>query len=92
MEKFLNALFSMRAMAVAMVVFFVAIARATFLESSDGLQAAKFWIYNAHWFEILLAYLCINLIANIVRYKMWRREKIAVLTFHLSFIVIIIGA
>ncbi|MES2557573.1 MAG: cytochrome c biogenesis protein CcsA [Bacteroidota bacterium] len=92
MEKFLNALFSMRAMAVAMVVFFVAIARATFIESSDGVQAAKFWVYNANWFTILLGFLCINLIANIVRYKMWRREKIAVLTFHLSFIVIIIGA
>ncbi|ASS48286.1 MAG: hypothetical protein A3D31_19230 [Candidatus Fluviicola riflensis] len=92
MEKFLNALFSMRAMAMAMVVFFVAIAYATFIESSDGVQAAKFWVYNANWFTILLGYLCINLIANIVRYKMWRREKIAVLTFHLSFIIIIIGA
>jgi cytochrome c-type biogenesis protein CcsB len=92
MEKFLNALFSMRAMAMAMVVFFVAIGCATFIESYYNVQASKFWVFNAHWFEILLAYLCINLIANIVRYKMWRREKIAVLTFHLSFIVIIIGA
>lgn len=92
MEKFLNALFSMRAMAMAMVVFFVAIGCATFIESYYNVQASKFWVFNAHWFEILLAYLCINLIANIVRYKMWRREKIAVLMFHLSFIVIIIGA
>jgi cytochrome c-type biogenesis protein CcsB len=92
MEKFLNALFSMRAMTMAMIVFFVAIGCATFIESYYNVQASKFWVFNAHWFEILLAYLCINLIANIVRYKMWRREKIAVLTFHLSFIVIIIGA
>jgi cytochrome c-type biogenesis protein CcsB len=92
MEKFLNALFSMRAMAIAMIVFFVAIARATFIESEHGIQAAKFWIYNATWFEILLGFLCLNLIANIVRYKMWMREKVATLAFHLSFIVIIIGA
>ncbi len=92
MEKFLNALFSMRAMAMAMVLFFAAIGCATFIESYHGVQASKFWVYNATWFEILLGYLCVNLIANIVRYKMWRREKIAILTFHLSFIIIIIGA
>lgn len=82
----------MRAMAVAMVIFLVAIARATFIESSHGIQAAKLWVYNALWFEILLVFLAVNLIANIVRYKMWQRQKIAMLSFHLSFIIILIGA
>lgn len=92
MEKLANALFSMRAMAVGLLIFLIAIARATFIESSENVQAAKLWIYNAKWFEILLVYLCINLIANIFRYQMWKREKIAMFMFHLSFIVIIIGA
>lgn len=92
MEKFLNALFSMRAMALAMTVFFIAIGWATFIESDHGIQAAKIVIYNALWFEILLAYLSVNLMANIFRYKMWAREKIAMLSFHVSFLVIIIGA
>jgi len=82
----------MRAMAVGMAVFFIAIARATFIESSHGIQAAKFWVYNARWFELLMVYLAFNLIANIVRHKMWKREKIALLSFHISFIVILIGA
>jgi len=92
MEKLASALFSMRGMAVGLLVFFVAIARATFIESSETTQAAKLWVYNAIWFEFLLVFLAINLVANIVRYKMWRREKIAMFMFHISFIVIIIGA
>jgi len=92
MEKLANALFSMRGMAVGMLIFFVAIARATFIESNETTQAAKLWVYNALWFELLLVFLAINLVANIMRYKMWMREKIAMLMFHISFIVIIIGA
>lgn len=82
----------MRMMALAMIIFLVAIATATFLESSYDIQTAKILIYNAKWFEILLVYLGLNLIANIFRYKMFQREKIAMLSFHLSFIVILIGA
>lgn len=82
----------MRAMAMGLFIFLSAIAIATFIESYESTQAAKLWVYNAKWFEILLAFLSVNLVANIFRYQMWRREKIAVLLFHISFIVIIIGA
>ncbi len=82
----------MRMMALAMIVFLVAIGWATILESKYDIQTAKILIYNAKWFEILLAFLTINLIANIFRYKMFSREKMALLAFHLSFIFIIIGA
>ncbi len=92
MEKISKALFSMRMMAVAMIVFLLAIAAATFIESAYDVQAAKLIIYNALWFEILLLFLSVNLIANIFRYQMYKREKIAMFSFHLSFIIIIIGA
>ncbi len=92
MEKILKGLFSMRMMALGMLVFLVAIGAATLIESTYGIQAAKIIIYNALWFEILLVFLAFNLISNIIRYKMFQREKIAILTFHLSFIVILIGA
>jgi cytochrome c-type biogenesis protein CcsB len=92
MEKISKALFSMRMMALAMIIFLLAIAAATFIESAYDVQAAKLIIYNALWFEILLLFLSVNLIANIFRYQMFKREKIAMLTFHLSFLVIIIGA
>lgn len=82
----------MRMMTVALFVFLSAIAMATFYESAYDIQTAKIKIYNALWFEVLLVYLSMNLIANIFKYNMLQREKIAMLTFHLSFIVIIIGA
>lgn len=92
MEKIIKALFSMRMMALAMLVFLVAIGMATMIESTYDIQAAKILIYNALWFEILLIYLVFNLIFNIYTHRMFQRSKIAMLSFHLSFIIIIIGA
>jgi cytochrome c-type biogenesis protein CcsB len=92
MEKLAQAFFSMRMMALGMFMFLVAIGGATLLESSYDIQTAKIVVYNALWFELLLVYLTLNLVANIFRYNMFQREKIAMLSFHLSFIVIIAGA
>lgn len=92
MNKLLSALFSMRWASVGLIVFLVAIGAATFIESTHGIQAAKILIYNAVWFEGLLLYLALALVSNIFHYQMWKREKIAMLSFHLSFIVILLGA
>jgi len=92
MDKLLSSLFSMRWASVGLIVFLVAIGLATFIESIYGIQAAKISIYNATWFEGLLLYLTLALVSNIFRYKMFSREKIAMLSFHLSFIVILAGA
>ena len=82
----------MRMMALGLLLFLIAIARATFIESDYGTPASKIAVYNALWFEILLLYLSLSLIVNIFRYKMYQREKIALFAFHLSFLLIIIGA
>jgi len=82
----------MKMMAVSMVIFAVAIAQATFIESDYGTPASKIAIYNAVWFEILLLHLSITLIVNMVKYKMYQKEKWATFAFHLSFLLIIVGA
>jgi cytochrome c-type biogenesis protein CcsB len=92
MERIINFLFSMKMMTLGLLIFFVAIGVATFLESIYDIQTAKILIYNATWFEILLTFLGFNLIANIFRSKMYKPEKIASLMFHLAFIVILIGS
>ena len=92
MEKFARQFFSMRMMAVGMFIFFIAIGAATFVESIYDIQTAKRVIYNAKWFEILLGYLGINLIANIFTYRLAQRKQWASLIFHLSFIIILLGA
>ncbi|MBN9295248.1 MAG: cytochrome c biogenesis protein CcsA [Flavobacteriia bacterium] len=90
--KILGRFFSMRSMAVAMIIFLVVIGVATMIESTYDIQTAKLLVYNNIWFEILLLYLMVNLITNIFTYKMYKREKIAMLSFHLAFILIIAGA
>ena len=82
----------MRLMAFLILFFFVAIGYATFIENDYGTQTAKALIYNATWFEIIIVLLTINMIANINRYKLWRKEKWPILMFHISFVIIVIGA
>ena len=92
LDKFISFLFSMRLMAILMLLFFAAIGYATFIENDFGTQTAKALIYNATWFEVIIVLLSVNMIANINRYKLWRKEKWPVLIFHISFIIIVIGA
>lgn len=92
LDKFIAFLFSMRLMAILILLFFVAIGYATFIENDFGTQTAKALIYNTTWFELIIVLLSVNIIANINRYKLWRKEKWPVLLFHISFIMIVIGA
>ena len=89
LDKLIKKLFTMRMMALGLLIFLVAIAKATFIESDFGTPASKIAIYNTRWFEILLVYLSIGLIINIAKYRMFRPEKAASLAFHLSFLIII---
>ena len=91
-DKLLSRLLSMRLMAFLILLFFVAIGYATFIENDFGTQTAKALVYNATWFEIIIVLLTITMLANINRYKLWRKEKWAVLLFHISFVIIVIGA
>jgi cytochrome c-type biogenesis protein CcsB len=92
LDKFISFLFSMRLMAILILLFFAAIGYATFIENDFGTQTAKALVYNTTWFEIIMVLLSINMISNINRYKLWRKEKWPVLLFHISFIFIVIGA
>ena len=91
-DRFVQIFFSMKMMTVALIIFFIGIGAATFIESIYGIQSAKIIIYNATWFEVLLLYLGMNLISNTFKYRMFQREKIAMLVFHLAFLIILAGA
>ena len=84
--------FSTSTMGILLFVFLSSVGIATFIENADSTEAAKILIYNATWFELVLGWLGLNLVYNTFRYRMWRWAKIATLTFHLAFIVIIVGA
>jgi len=93
MIKFLKkVLFSTRLMSVLFIVFAVAMAFGTFIESWYSTETARIWVYNALWFEIIMVFFVINFSGNIFRYRLLRWEKWPVLTLHLSWVLIIIGA
>jgi cytochrome c-type biogenesis protein CcsB len=82
----------MKTMAVLMSIYAFAIGYATFIENDYGTITAKADIYNARWFEVLMLILTINLILNIFKYKMFTLKKAPIFIFHLSFIIIMVGA
>jgi len=90
--KYLKFLFSPLLMGVLFVMFAVAMAVATFLENDFGSAAAYSMVYNTKWFELILFLLALNLVGQVVVLKLFRREKLTVALFHLSFILMIIGA
>ncbi|PCH78008.1 MAG: c-type cytochrome biogenesis protein CcsB [Flavobacteriaceae bacterium] len=92
MKKILNQLYSTRLMAVLFLVFAIAMAVATFVENDYGTETAKALIYSSWWFELIMVFMAINFFGNIFKYKLYRKEKWVVLAFHLSFVLIIIGA
>lgn len=75
-----------------LLVFAFAMAIATFVENDYGTETAWVAIYDSWWFEVVMLGLMLSFIANIFKYKLLRKEKWAILLFHLAFIVIIIGA
>ncbi|WP_271766788.1 cytochrome c biogenesis protein CcsA [Aquimarina algiphila] len=91
-DKLANILFSTRLMAILFIVFAASMGVGTFLEDAHGTTAARIWIYNTWWFETIMVFFAINFCGNIVRYRLYKKEKWATLLLHLSFILIIIGA
>ncbi|MEW7291642.1 cytochrome c biogenesis protein [Aquimarina sp. 2304DJ70-9] len=85
-------LFSTRLMAVLFIVFAISMGVGTFLEDAYGTTAARIWIYNTWWFEVIMVFFAINFSGNIFRFQLYKKEKWATLLLHLSFILIIIGA
>ena len=91
-SKFLKLLFSTKFMLLLLILFPIAMGIGTFLESWYSTDAARIWIYNAWWFELLMLLLMLNFMGNIKKYNLWSKEKLSVLILHLSFIFILLGA
>ena len=62
-----------------------------FIENDHGLQASYNLVYNTRWFEFILLLPVINLIGQMITFRLYRKEKRTVLLFHLSFVMMITG-
>ncbi|MBP7407978.1 MAG: cytochrome c biogenesis protein CcsA [Flavobacteriales bacterium] len=90
--KYLEPFFNTRAAGMYILLFAAAIGVGTFVENDFGTSSAQHVIYKSTWFSVLLALFCITIAVNIVRFKMVKQKRWALLTFHLSMIVILLGA
>lgn len=94
-KKIASILFSTRLTAILFIVFAVAMGIGTFMDASQETSPTPYsraLIYNAWWFEAIMGLFVVNFIGNIFKFRLWRKEKWATLTLHLSFILIIVGA
>ncbi len=79
-------------MAFLLLAFAFSMAIATFVESSYGTPTAQALIYKTFWFELILGLLAINLIRNLFRYNLLNKQRFTLGLFHVSFLVILLGA
>jgi cytochrome c-type biogenesis protein CcsB len=91
-SKILSFLFSTKLMAFLFFSFALAMAKGTFIEDDYNTDTARIWIYNAWWFELIMFLFVVNFAGNIIRFRLYKKEKWATLLLHLSFLFILIGA
>ena len=96
MQKKLAAiLFSTRLTAILFIVFATAMAVGTFIDQGyerPPSPYAREMIFNAWWFEAIMVFFVINFLGNMIRFRLFRKEKWATLLLHISFILILVGA
>jgi len=92
MKKIFDIFYSTRLTAILFIIYSTAMGVATFIENDYGTQTAKALVYNAWWFEAIMVFFVINFFGNIFRYRLLKKEKWPVLLFHISFLLILIGA
>ncbi|WP_457624014.1 cytochrome c biogenesis protein CcsA [Persephonella sp.] len=91
-KTLIKELTSIEFMLLLTLIFAISIGFATFIENDFGSETAWALVYGARWFEVLWILLAINLVGNIIRYRMWQPRKLPAFIFHISFLVIFLGA
>lgn len=88
----LKLLLSTRTTLVLLLAFAGAMAAGTFIENDHGTPEARQVVYEAWWFELIMAWLAVNFLAHIRQYGLFRRGRWPIGLFHLAFGIIILGA
>ena len=89
-KKIADILFSYWTMLGLFVLLGAGAGVATFIENDFGTSTARVLVYNHIWYEIVMTLAAINLLGIIYRRKMWRQK--AKFIFHISFVIMLIGA
>ena len=92
MKKVYDFLISMKFMIFLVAIFATSCAVATFIENDYGTSTAWAEVYGTRWFELIQLLLAINLIGNIFKFKMFKKEKLTMLVFHVGFLVVLLAS
>lgn len=92
MKRILDLLFSSKLTVILLIIVGIALGLATFIEDKYDTATAKVLIYNSKWLEFLFLLMIINFIGHVKKYNFLKKEKLAGFLFHLSLIVMILGA
>ncbi len=68
------------------------LAAAMFLESVNGPEYARWYVYKNPWFAVLLGILALNVLAALMVRFPWRRGHRGVLLIHVGLLVFLAGA
>jgi cytochrome c-type biogenesis protein CcsB len=92
LNKIVKFLFSMPFMGILVVFLAFCMAVATFIENRNGTTAAQAVVYQSWWFELSVLLVFVNILANIIRLKLYNLKRLPIFMFHAAFLVIILGA
>lgn len=90
--KIVHVLGSLKLALVLLASIALAIAIATFYESSFSTKIAQAYIYKAPWFIFWLGILCINLFAVTLTRWPWQKKHTGFIVTHYGIIMLLIGA
>jgi cytochrome c-type biogenesis protein CcsB len=92
LKKVVKFIFSMPFMGVLVIFLAFCMGMATFIENRSGTTAAQAVVYQAWWFELSVLLVFINILANMIRLKLYNLKRLPIFLFHLAFLVVISGA
>ncbi|MBV5277976.1 MAG: cytochrome c biogenesis protein ResB, partial [Campylobacteraceae bacterium] len=92
MGALVKQILSIKSAIVLLVMFGIFSGVATFVENDFGAETSWAAIYTSWWFELIQILLGIVLLNNIIKYKMYKLEKLPSFLFHVGFIFILIGS
>ncbi|MCL6260234.1 cytochrome c biogenesis protein CcsA [Aquiflexum sp. TKW24L] len=90
--KIFKILLSTKVTLLLFIAFGTSMAVATFLENDHGTPVARSLVYNAWWFELIMVWMAVNFLAHTSQYKLFHKNRWPIGLFHISFVLIIIGA
>lgn len=92
MKQFIYSLFGMKTTIVLLILFAIASATATIVESAYSTDAAWAFIYGSLWFGAIQVLLGVCLVVGIFKYEFYNSKNIPSFIFHVSFLFILIGS